>query len=121
MSEQRFPKPDKRRKGPRHTLKHRASKTRKDRQAHYRALRMEFLKKVRWCQVGLCLRSEKGSDGVSRVYLNRATQVHHKRGRGRWLLDDKTFLAVCDGCHRHIHDNPAWAMQQGYMESRRRR
>lgn len=44
-----------------------------------------------------------------------ATQVHHKRGRvGELLTEVQHFLAVCDGCHRIITDNPTWAVQHGY-------
>jgi hypothetical protein len=42
-------------------------------------------------------------------------QVHHKEGRGKKLCAVNTFLAVCAGCHRRIHDNPAWARENGYL------
>jgi hypothetical protein len=42
-------------------------------------------------------------------------QIHHMSGRlGRKLFED--FLAVCFGCHRRIHDNPAWAKSQGFLK-----
>lgn len=44
--------------------------------------------------------------------------VHHKRGRGKFLLDETTWVAVCRLCHRHIHDNPAWAYQNNFTEKR---
>ena len=41
---------------------------------------------------------------------------HHIRGRSGKLLYDKTnFLPACRKHHRHIHDNPAWAREHGYL------
>lgn len=70
----------------------------------YSELRLDFLRTHLWCEVGDCKRSSKW--------------VHHKRGRGKWLLDVEYWLAVCFWCHRRIHDNPAWAREQGYLLSR---
>lgn len=45
--------------------------------------------------------------------------VHHKRGRiGDLLFAVKHFLAVCFDCHRKIEDNPDWAKENGYSDSR---
>lgn len=45
-----------------------------------------------------------------------ATQVHHKAGReGDDLTDINKFLGTCDGCQRHVHENPEWAFERGYM------
>lgn len=117
---EKLKKPERRRRR-RATLKH-SSSSGKDRRMRYIHLRMEFLRGVRWCQVGRCMRvSIDAATGKQQVFLERATQVHHKRGRGRWLLDVHTFLGVCPACHQYIHEHPEWAMKQGYMESRRRR
>ncbi len=36
---------------------------------------------------------------------NPTEQVHHQKGRkGDKLLDDTKWLAVCNECHRKIHD-----------------
>lgn len=32
------------------------------------------------------------------------TDVHHKDGRGKNLLNEETFIASCRSCHTHIHD-----------------
>ena len=50
---------------------------------------------------------------------NYMSAVHHKKGRiGKNLLDETTWLAVCNSCHAKIHKNPAWAMSHGYMLDR---
>lgn len=72
----------------------------------YTAARHDYLKEHPWCQV--CEEAP-------------ATEVHHKRGRGKHLLDESTWLPVCPECHRAIHASPAWAYEAGYMESRHER
>jgi hypothetical protein len=72
-----------------------------DRQWHF--LRDAFLLKNPICQ---CCK------------VCEATEVHHKRGRGRFLLATETYMSVCWACHKLIHDNPAWATKKGYMISR---
>lgn len=48
----------------------------------------------------------------------RAAEVHHKKGRGKYLLVIDFLMAVCHQCHDKIHRNPAWAAAKGYMASR---
>lgn len=48
----------------------------------------------------------------------KATHVHHRRGRGKFLLDEAFLLPVCSICHDFIHRNPKWATEHGYMVSR---
>lgn len=43
-----------------------------------------------------------------------ATQIHHKKGRGRWLNFVEFFLAVCFSCHEWIENNPKEAKALGY-------
>lgn len=65
----------------------------------YRKLRNAFLLDQPWCAV---------CGGL-------ATQVHHMQGRvGGLLCDVSKWLPVCDGCHREITENPAWAVERGY-------
>ncbi len=46
-------------------------------------------------------------------------ECHHKRGKiGKNYLDVSTFLAVSREAHRKIEDNPEWAKEMGYSESR---
>ena len=47
-----------------------------------------------------------------------ATDVHHKAGRGKFMLDQSTFLAVCRICHNQIEENPVMAKAMGFSESR---
>lgn len=46
------------------------------------------------------------------------SSVHHKRGRGKYLLDETTWLATYFSCHRVIEDNPDEAKRRGFSESR---
>jgi len=43
---------------------------------------------------------------------------NHKAGRGRFMLDETTFLAVCRICHNQIEENPVMAKAMGFSESR---
>jgi hypothetical protein len=47
-----------------------------------------------------------------------ATDVHHKRGRGKWYLITSTWLAVCRHCHDWIGVNSEAALEMGLSESR---
>lgn len=45
-----------------------------------------------------------------------ASEIHHARGRqGKRLLDVEFFRQLCSGCHRRVHDNPAWATERGLL------
>lgn len=48
----------------------------------------------------------------------KATDVHHKAGRGENHLNISTWLAVCRTCHRWIEENPDAAKELGFSESR---
>jgi hypothetical protein len=41
--------------------------------------------------------------------------VHHIKGRGRFLCDESTFLGCCRWCHDFIENNKAWARKNGYL------
>lgn len=72
----------------------------------YSKLRKEFLSKNTTChaKISSCCSS--------------ATDVHHKRGRGTYLLDISTWLPVCRNCHNWIENNPKDAKELGFSESR---
>ena len=72
----------------------------------YKKVRDQFLKENPFCEAGL-----KGC-GV------KATEVHHKRGRGKNLVNVETFLAACHSCHKIIEENPAFAKANGLSLSR---
>lgn len=69
----------------------------------YKAKRLKFLKENPRCSVYPEL---------------KATDVHHKRGRGSNYLDEKTWLAVSRKAHIEIEENPEWAVSKGYSELR---
>lgn len=43
---------------------------------------------------------------------------HHRRGRGKYLLDTSTWLACCRSCHTYIENHPEEAKEKGWSESR---
>jgi len=47
--------------------------------------------------------------------LGPSVDIHHSLGRGAYLLDEATFVALCRPCHHKVHNNPAWAKQQGLI------
>lgn len=72
----------------------------KQRNESYRQVRKEYLEEKDYaCE-------------VCGVY---ATDIHHKKGRGKNLCEKESFLAVCRKCHTRIHDNPAWARENNYL------
>jgi len=44
-----------------------------------------------------------------------ATEIHHRRGRGKYLLDASTWIAVSSEGHRAIHNYPQEAYAKGYL------
>lgn len=63
-----------------------------------------------------------GTDCEERA--GRATQIHHKRGRGRrkhephLLIDTSLFAGACPECHEYIERNRKWSMREGWILSR---
>jgi hypothetical protein len=46
--------------------------------------------------------------------LHRAIEIHHMKGQqGDLMFDERYFMPVCRGCHRHIEDNKKWARSVG--------
>lgn len=73
----------------------------------YAQLRQEFLLAHPRCEV---LQPHGGICGA------QATECHHRRGRGRFLLDTETFLAVCKTCHSRLHgDLAGWGHRMQYL------
>ena len=72
----------------------------------YSLLRIPFLEKHPMCQAAL-----PGCQGG-------ATDVHHKKGRGKWLLITGTWMAVCRTCHTWIELHPIEATDLGFRESK---
>lgn len=66
----------------------------------YRVLAVQFKKDNPTCQV-CCVKF--------------TSDVHHKAGRGRNLLNVATWMPVCRPCHDLIHQHPSFARKQGYL------
>jgi hypothetical protein len=70
--------------------------------ADYQILRSGYLGTHQWCERAGC--------------QNRSNQVHHQRGRtGTLMLNTQFWTAICDKCHRWIHDHPASARTEGLL------
>lgn len=81
------------------------SKKRAKENTEYSKVRLAYLKIFPVCEVWNC--------------GNKSTQIHHRKGRiGSLLTDINHFLGVCDPCHLYLENNPIWAKEQGYSESR---
>jgi hypothetical protein len=50
--------------------------------------------------------------------FGEATDVHHSRGRGRYLNDTSTWLPLCRSCHNYIETHPKEAKGKGYSKNR---
>lgn len=46
------------------------------------------------------------------------TDIHHIRGRGKWMLDENYWVAVCRKAHDFIHDKPEIAREAGLLAKR---
>lgn len=89
-------------KPPKRTLKP-MSHSQKQRLACYATQRRRYLKRHPMCAI--CSK-------------RKATDVHHRLGRGRYLLDERTWLALCRMDHQWIHDHPKLAFAKGWLVSR---
>ena len=74
--------------------------------AVYKVARDLYLKEHPMCEAHLTKCSEY------------STQVHHKAGRGEYLLDQSTWLAVCFECHVYIEQQPKVAKALGFSVER---
>lgn len=71
----------------------------------YRELRIPFLERI--------------ENMFCAVYPNlRATEIHHMRGRGKYLNDTSTWLAVSRPGHEWIENNPKLSRERGFTKSR---
>ncbi len=68
----------------------------------YSKLRKEFLLEHSMCQ----LRAVDCS--------LTATDVHHKKGRGKYHLDTTTWMPLCRNCHSFIHEHIQEAKEYGF-------
>ncbi len=53
---------------------------------------------------------------IREVCTIRAEHVHHLRPRSQGGKDDPAILvALCASCHGHVHRNPAWSYEHGWL------
>lgn len=90
----------------------------------YAKVRAEYLAEHPWCEWWLCENSfHEGNvhDGfVQRLHgpkiaVPAAIEIHHRKGRGKYLCHKSTFMSVSRAGHDWIHSNPKEAMQKGYI------
>jgi hypothetical protein len=83
--------------------------------AQYSQLRKEFLLLPgnSCCHAQLPL-APGGCKGCDSSYL----EVHHKRGRGKYLLDTSTWVPLCHFCHAYLETHPEEAKLLGFSASR---
>ncbi len=96
----------------------------------YSALRKTFLAKHPFCQIWIKENADEGyelseefiikNNGIIRQHsiyslCPRSQDVHHKKGRGKYLLDVSTWLAVSRLMHEKVHREPKWAREKGYL------
>jgi hypothetical protein len=74
----------------------------------YMRLREAFLKEHPYCQYFQHFKETR-----------HATEIHHKKGRGKFMLDTSTWMAVCRDAHEEIHFNPENSYKMGWMQPRR--
>lgn len=91
----------------------RKSAKRREEEILYDALRKAFLHAHPRCQMILS-RFLDGQQTLAQC-RSKATDVHHKRGRGKYYLDDTTWMAICRQHHKWIHDNMKEAEALGYI------
>ena len=72
----------------------------------YTKLRRKFMEEKPMCEAAL-----PGCNGQS-------TDVHHKKGRGKYHLSASTWLSVCRQCHMYIEEHPKEAIELGFSEKR---
>jgi len=101
----------------------RVSKKRVKVNAEYMRRREKFLFAHPYCQWWLNRHGFTESDVNNFVIVKdgtwcevpAATEVHHRKGRGKYLLDESTWLAVSNRGHRWIHDHTKESYDQGFM------
>ena len=99
----------------------------------YMKLRDKFLADHPYCEWWLSENVHKPTTGIVSLnyavsmmglwwvekYCPKATEIHHAKGRGKYLNDTSTWIAVSAAGHRAIHANPKLSYERGYMLPRR--
>ena len=115
----------KRKKPLRRTPLRRVSKKKAKTDAEYMKLRRAFLIAHPWCQHWLAERGLTEGDVMLNVVggafvmkhgpVPRSTEIHHKKGRGKHMLDTSTWMAVRPGHAFYIHNNLSHSRKMGYI------
>lgn len=83
------------------------SNTRLQENKQYVVLRKKFLAAHPSCQIH------------TPACTQRATVVHHSRGRGKkYYLAVYTWFASCESCNNYVEVHDAWARENGFKKSR---
>ena len=100
----------------------------------YAKRRKAFLESHPWCEVWLKEHDVETADvmadgrawkegwgGITWVVgiAPRSTEIHHMKGRGKYLLDESTWLAVGRENHERIEKNKKWAESMGFLDVNR--
>jgi hypothetical protein len=79
----------------------------------YHALRKRYLMEHPFC---MACRTVNEAAGYPLWYVRFSDDVHHRFGRlGELLFWEPGYMAVCNNCHRWIHDHPAKARELGLL------
>jgi hypothetical protein len=54
----------------------------------------------------------------SPVCTGHTQGVHHKKGRGQYLLAKEFWAGACNPCNVYIEDHPVWAREHGHKLSK---
>jgi hypothetical protein len=85
------------------------SKSMRERLKEYQKVRDIYLRQHPVCEACLKL-------GLDQPRLSE--DLHHKRGRRKFLSDPEFFAGVCRAHHAIIHDNPEWSYRNGWLIKR---
>jgi hypothetical protein len=50
--------------------------------------------------------------------ISKSLTIHHSRGRGKYLLDETSWIPLCAECHRWVEEHPKEAKEIGLSFSR---
>jgi hypothetical protein len=95
---------NKRKSGLKRTPINKVSGKKAKRDAAYSVLREKYLKDNPICQI---------------CNTAHSTDVHHKYAgadRAKYQNDVTTWMALCRGCHTHLHEHPSWARENNYLK-----
>ena len=104
----------------------RVSDKRRKEMAIYAEKRKAFLTAHPWCMGTMKIWGVTEDDvdmETGHVYgrgdillkLPRATDVHHVKKRGKYYLDESSWMAVSRTVHTAVHERPGWARREGLL------